>query len=201
MEKTIKPDRKYMVKATWIMLTITGGLLLIAGIMSLIFVLTGNSSKAVIILWIIFAGTILVIWAISWPIMFLWIKNLQYVIYDDRVSIHKGVLTKTIQNIPFRAITDFALVRTLYDRALKIGSIKIQTAGKSAQSPSMYEGVLGGLSEFDSLHAELRTKIRTLHPLIDNPVTTADVPRHSQDFLLKEILDQLKEIQKDLRKG
>lgn len=189
-----------MVKATWIILTITGIILLIGGILYLIFALTGIPTKEVIILWIVVAGTIFLTWAVSWPAAYLWIRNLHYVIYDDRLSIHKGILTKTIQNIPFRAITDFALVRTLYDRALKIGSIKIQTAGKSAQSPSMYEGVLGGLAEFESLHNELRNKIRILHPLGDTPLTTADTPRHSQDFLLREILDQLKEIQKELRK-
>jgi hypothetical protein len=201
MEKTVKPDPKYMVKTLWIMLTITGLFLLIAGIMHLIFALEGAPTESVIIIWIIFAGTVLLIWAISWPIVYLWYKNLQYVIYDDRVSIHKGILTKTIQNIPFRAITDFELVRTLYDRILNIGSIKIQTAGKSVQSSSMYEGILGGLSEYESLHTELRNKIKSLHPLGDTPLTTAETTRHSQDFLLKEILDQLKEINKELKKS
>jgi hypothetical protein len=65
----------------------------------------------------------------------------------------------------------------------------------------MYEGVLSGLSEFDSLHSELRNKIKTLYPLSDIPLTTADAPSHSQDFLLQEILNQLKEIQKELKKG
>ncbi len=201
MEKTVKPDHKYMVKAIWVMFTVTGIFLLITGIMHLIFALTGAPPETVIITWIIFAGIVLLIWALSWPIVYLWYRNLQYVIYDDRVAIHKGILTKTIQNIPFRAITDFELVRTLYDRILNIGSIKIQTAGKSVQSSSMYEGVLGGLSEFESLHTELRNKIKALHPVGDTPLTTADTPRHSQDFLLKEILDQLKEIQKELRKA
>jgi uncharacterized membrane protein YdbT with pleckstrin-like domain len=201
MEKSVKPDRKYLVKSIWILLTITSGLLLLTGIMHLIIFLAGNGREAFIITWIIFAGAILIIWAIAYPIIFLWIKNLEYVIYDDRLSIHKGILTKTIQNIPFRAITDFALVRTLYDRILKIGSIKIQTAGKSVQSSaSQYEGVLGGLSDYESLHAELRTNIRSLHPFSE-PITTAETPRHSQDFLLQEILKELKEMRKELRNG
>jgi len=201
MEKIIKPDRKYMVKVVWIMLTLTGIFLLIAGIIHMIFALSGTPPEAVIITWIVCAGTILLMWAISWPVTYLWFRNLQYVIYDDRVSIHKGILTKTIQNIPFRAITDFELVRTLYDRILNMGSIKIQTAGKSVQSSSMYEGVMGGLAEFESLHIDLRNKIRTLHPLGDTPLTTAETPRHSQDYLLKEILDQLREINKELKKS
>jgi uncharacterized membrane protein YdbT with pleckstrin-like domain len=197
MEKSIKPDRKYLVKATWILLTITGTFLLTAGIMHLIFSLTKSGTEAIIITWIVTCGTIFFIWIISYPIVFLWIKNLEYVIYDDRVSIHKGILTKTIQNIPFRAITDFALVRTLYDRILKIGSVKIQTAGKSVQSSgSQYEGVLGGLSDYESLHTELRTRIRSLHPFSES-ITTADTSRPSSDFLLQEILKELKEIRKN----
>jgi uncharacterized protein len=200
MEKSVKPDRKYLVKGTWILLTITGIFILLAAIMHLIIYLTGNIHESVIITWIVTAGTILAMWIISYPILFYWIKNLEYVIWDDRVSIHKGIMTKTVQNIPFRAITDFALVRTLYDRILKIGSIKIQTAGKSVQSGgSQYEGVLGGLADFDSLYNELRTKIRLLHPVSDT-VTTVDTPRPSQDFLLKEILNELKEVRKNLGK-
>ena len=200
MEKSVKPDRKYQVKATWILLTITGAFLLIAGIFHLIFALTHAGPEAIIITWVITGGTILFMWIISYPIIYLWIINLEYVIYDDRVSIHKGILTKTIQNIPFRAITDFALVRTLYDRALKIGSIKIQTAGKSAQSPSMYEGVMAGLLDYEALHAELRAKIRSLHTGSE-PVTTAGAARPSQEFLLQEILKELQNIRKEFRTG
>jgi len=200
MEKSVKPDRKYLVKGTWILLTITGVFILSAAILHLILHLSGNDTKDVIITWIVTAGTVLLMWIIAYPILFLWIKNLEYVIWDDRVSIHRGILTKTVQNIPFRAITDFALVRTLYDRILKIGAIKIQTAGKSVQSGgSQYEGVLGGLLDYESLYTELRTKIRSLHPVSDT-VTTVGTPRPSQDFLLQEILNELKEVRKNLGK-
>ena len=77
-------------------------------------------SKVLSIIWIIAQ---VIIWAISIPIIKLWIKNLAYVIQDDRVTIHKGILTKTQQNIPYRSVTDFALKRTIYDRLLGLGSI------------------------------------------------------------------------------
>ena len=200
MEKSVKPDPKYLVKGIWILLTITGVFILSAAILHLILHLSGNDTKDVIITWIVTGGTVLLMWIIAYPILFLWIKNLEYVIWDDRVSINKGILTKTVQNIPFRAMTDFALVRTLYDRILKIGSIKIQTAGKSVQSGgSQYEGVLGGLLDYESLYTELRTKIRSLHPVSDT-ATTVGTLRPSQDFLLQEILQELKEVRKNLGK-
>ena len=200
MEKSIKPDKKYFTKGIWVLLTITGIIIILAGILTLIFYLTGTDSEAIPLTWIIAAGVILVKWIISVPIIYYWIKNLMYVNYDDRVSIHKGIVTKTVQNIPFRAITDFALVRTLYDRILGIGSIKIQTAGKSVQSASAYEGSLSGLLDYETLHAELRAKIRSLHPVAES-VTIAEPARASRDSLLEEILKELREIRKELGRG
>lgn len=199
MEKSVKPDRKYLKKGIWVLLTVTGVILLSAGILHLIFYLTDSDPEEVNITWIITAAIILAIWIISVPIIIYWIKNLKYVIYDDRVSIHKGILTKTVQNIPFRAITDFALVRTLYDRILEIGSIKIQTAGKSAQSASQYEGSLSGLLDYETLHNELRAKIRSLHPVAESVITSepSSTPR---DKLLEEILKELQNIRRDLGK-
>jgi len=197
MEKSVKPDKNYLRKGVWVLLTITGIVVLAAGILHLIFYLTRTEPEAVSITWIITAAVILVIWIISYPIIYYWIKNLEYIVYDDRVSIHKGIVTKTIQNIPFRAITDFALVRTLYDRVLGIGSIKIQTAGKSTQTPSQYEGSLSGLLDYETLHTELRTKIRLLHPVAES-VTTAEPGRTQGNILLEEILHELRAIRREL---
>ena len=129
MENTLKPDRKYLVKGTWIFLTITGIMALLMAIIHLVIYLANGDLEAAIILWIVCLTLIAAMWVIGYPIHYLWYKNLEYTVFEDRVCIHKGILTKTQQNIPFRAITDFALVRTLYDRFLGIGSIKIQTAG------------------------------------------------------------------------
>jgi len=199
MEKSFKPDKKYFTKGIWVLLTITGIIFISAGILHLIFYLTMTGDEAVGITWFVAAAIILVKWIISVPVIFYWIKNLEYVIYDDRVSIHKGIVTKTVQNIPFRAITDFALVRTLYDRILGIGSIKIQTAGKSVQSASQYEGSLSGLLDYTTLHNELRKIIRSLHPVAES-VTTAEASQIPRDKLLEEILKELQEIRRALGK-
>jgi uncharacterized membrane protein YdbT with pleckstrin-like domain len=135
-------------------------------------------------------------WLISYPLIRLWIKNLTYIIYDDRVTIHKGILTKIQQNIPFRAITDFALERTIYDRMLGIGGIKIQTAGQST-SPTGYEGKLSGLIDYDRLHTELRDKIKNLHPQSES-VTTKEPLNVSESAILSQILSELKEIRRNL---
>jgi uncharacterized membrane protein YdbT with pleckstrin-like domain len=195
MDKSIKPDPKYFSKSIWILLTVCGIFILIGAILTLIFFLTPVEPIAIPITWICVAGSIVLSWVISYPIIVYWIRNLEYVIYEDRVCIHKGILTKTVQNIPFRAITDFALVRTLYDRALGIGSIKIQTAGKSMQSGSQYEGSLSGILDYENLHADLRNRIRKLHPGSDS-VTTVESAQQKPEDTLGDILKEVKEIRK-----
>jgi uncharacterized membrane protein YdbT with pleckstrin-like domain len=143
-------------------------------------------------------GIVLVMWIIPYPIVRLWIKNLEYIIREDRITIHKGILTKTKQNIPLRSVTDFALSRTIYDRILGIGSIKIQTAGQS-QSASRYEGYMSGLLDYESLHNELRENLRVLHPG-SGSLTTEEPVGESMGNLLGQILDELKKIRQGIEK-
>ena len=199
MENPIKPDRKYLVKGIWIFVTVSAVLALIIAIIHLIIYLANGDLQAAEILWIVSLSIILAMWVIGYPILFLWYRNLEYRVYEDRVSIHKGILTKTQQNIPFRAITDFALVRTLYDRFLDIGSIKIQTAGKHISSSSQYEGNLAGLINYDQLHTELRERVKKLHP-VSETVTTRESGKPADTEVLQEMLKELKEIRKNTGK-
>ena len=196
MENPIKPDRKYLIKGIWIFVTVSAVLALLVAIVHLIVYLVDGDMQAAVILRIVILSIILAFWLIAYPILYLWYKNLEYRVYEDRVSIHKGILTKTQQNIPFRAITDFALVRTLYDRFLDIGSIKIQTAGKHISSASQYEGNLAGLINYEQLHTELREKVKKLHP-VSETVTTRESEKPADAELWQEMLKELKEIRKN----
>jgi uncharacterized membrane protein YdbT with pleckstrin-like domain len=196
MEKSIKPDRKYFTKCFWIHLTITGTALLVLAITNLIIHFTGGDPYAISLLWLIGSLCIILFWVISYPITYLWIKNLHYIVREDRVTIHKGILTKTQQNIPLRAVTDFALQRTIYDRILGIGSIKIQTAGQT-KSPTGYEGALSGLLDYDNWQGELRQKIENLHPLSEATAATG-MGNRLDEGLLTQILDELKKIRTSL---
>jgi len=199
MENSIKPDPRYTTKCLWIHLTVSLSLLFIAALIHLIIVLAGGEILAAYIIWLIMAGFVILLWIISYPITRLWIKNLSYFILEDRVSINKGILTKTRQNIPFRSITDFALEQTIFDRLLHIGSIKIQTAGQS-HSASGYEGKLSGLIDYERIHGALREKIKHLHPLSES-LTTAEPEGEQEDTLLSQILTELKEIRNLLQKN
>jgi len=164
-------------------------------IVHLIIIMADGVIEAAYIMWLIGSLCLLIMWILSSFISYLWIKNLEYIVHTDRVTIHKGILTKTQKNIPFRAITDFALEKTLYDRFLNIGSIKIQTAGQSHE-PSGYEGKLAGLMEYEKWHSVLREKIKALYPVSES-VTTAEPVSISDTKILEQILDELKEIKKN----
>lgn len=195
----IKPDKKLLTKQCLVLLTISVFLVFIAIALQFLIPLEEGvtSSQVAIILWPITIGIILLLWAISAPIIALWIKNLAYYIEDDRITIFKGILTKQQQNIPYRAITDFILRRSLYDRFLSIGSIRIQTAGQSRNATG-YEGQLSGLVHWEDLHQQLRSKLKILHPIAEATAVAESVSVLSSDDKLQQILEELKAIRKVL---
>ncbi|UCG59090.1 MAG: PH domain-containing protein [Phycisphaerales bacterium] len=198
MEETIKPDRKLFTKTIWVLATISAFIFAAVLIITLIILVAGGEPEALLVLWLLAGLAAVAVWFIACPIAWLWIKNLSYFILDDRVTIQKGILTKTQQNIPYRSVTDFILQRTLYDRILGIGSIKIQTAGQS-QTPGGYEGSMAGLVDYERLHGQLKEKLRSLHPVSES-LTTAEPVRTSTAQLLEQILQELKAIRSNTEK-
>lgn len=188
----VNPDRRWVTKQWLVFGTITGLLVLGGAIAHFVIDLTvadrDDASLAIMIVWLGVGGAVALMWLIAVPIVLLWFRNLSYLVEEDKVIIRKGVLTKTQQNIPINMVTDFRLQRTLYDRALGIGSILIQTAGQSA-NPTGYEGKLVGLTDWDGLHEDLRRRIR--------PRTARARETLSTDPL-DEILGELREIRRVL---
>jgi uncharacterized membrane protein YdbT with pleckstrin-like domain len=195
----IKPDKKLLTKQWYVLLTISFLIILLAVLLQILIPLSPDvtSNQAAVILWPITLGVILLLWIISAPMIILWIKNLNYYIDEDRITIHKGILSKIKQNVPYRAITDFQLHRSLYDRAHGIGSIKIQTAGQRP-SATGYEANLAGLIEWDNLLEQLRTKVKKLYPAAS--ISSAESSIFTEKEILHKILAELVEIKKRLSK-
>jgi putative membrane protein len=160
----LTPVRKLYTKAWMTFATITTFVAAGAGVATLIINLAADDpGQAVPIMWIVVGSALAAMWIIGAPIAWLWIRNLSYEVTADEVIIHKGILSKVDQNIPFRMITDFRLHRSLYDRWLHIGSIDVQTAGQN-QTATGYEGRIAGQHHPAELHQELRNRIRRLEP-------------------------------------
>lgn len=201
MENVIKPHRKLYTKQWLILLTLSFFVAIIAFLLQLLLPLdkTVDPAELAAILWPITAAVIALLWIVLAPILALWVKNLKYFIEEDRVIIHQGILTKVQKNIPFRAVTDFILHRSLYDRFLGIGSIRIQTAGQT-QSPTGYEGNIAGIMNWAELHQNLRNIIKTLHPLPAALGVSEKVTETTKGDVLREILEELKAIRKAVEK-
>lgn len=196
----IRPDKKLLYKHRMILLTIIALILFVFLILQLTIPLGGeiSSGELAAIIWPIAGLIIFFFFAIYHTVSTLWIKNLTYSIEDDRVVVFKGILTKSQQNIPYRAITDFMLQRSLYDRIFGIGAIRIQTAGQSRTS-SGYEGQLSGLLEYEDLHQQLRGKLQRLHPGGEAVASRATTSTGSED-IQQQILLELKGIRQALEK-
>ncbi len=184
---TIAPDRRWLTKQYLVVLTITGVAAIAVGILHLILVLTldeADRGNLGVLIWGITGSVALAMWLTAVPIVILWHKNLEYAVEPERIVIRKGILTRIQQNIPFSMVTDFRLQRSLYDRALGIGSIQVQTAGQGVTG-SGYEGKLAGLEDWADLHEDLRGRIRGTA----SPTDDAD---------LNDILDEIREIRRVL---
>jgi uncharacterized membrane protein YdbT with pleckstrin-like domain len=188
----IAPDRRWITKQWLVYATITLTAVLAAGIAHLVVALAApdqaEAATAMGIVWLSVGGAVVLMWAIAVPIVILWYRNLEYLIEEDKVIVRKGILTKTQHNIPFEMVTDFRLQRTLYDRALGIGSILVQTAGQST-NPTGYEGKLAGLDDWDDLHEDLRRRLRRERA---TPTGGADAGA------LDELLDEVRRIRRTL---
>ncbi len=195
----IKPHPKLLTKQLLILMTVSFFVAFTGVLLQLLIPLAeGVTSRQVAgILWPIILGLIGALWVIAAPIIVLWIRNLAYCIEEDRITIFKGILTKMQQNIPYRAITDFMMHRSLYDRFLGIGAIRIQTAGQS-QTVTGYEGQLAGLLEWDDLLQQLREKVSKLHPVAEAVTVAEPVAQQGSEDRFQQILEELQSIRKML---
>ena len=201
MDNVIKPDKKLVTKQWGILFVISCLVLLMALLLRLLLPMSEDVTAEEVSAWVwpIAGGVIFGLWVIVGPIMVIWVKNLSYMIDKEKVTIHKGILTKVQKNIPYRAITDFIVNRSIFDRILGIASIRIQTAGQS-QTPTGYEGNLAGMADWKEWHKTLRERLKRLHPLSESLATQEPVVIATEKDLLVQILRELKAIRKAVEK-
>ncbi len=147
--------------------------------------------------WSWVGGFLVVFWIFTPWFQYLWIINLKYTIDDERLVINKGILIKKNVSIPYSAVTDFTLSRSLYERWLEIGTILVQTAGQGAQSGG-HEGRLEGLIEFDSLNTQLRSKVKDYRGSNTQQSTPESSTPATEGNVLEAILDEVKKINRNL---
>jgi membrane protein YdbS with pleckstrin-like domain len=85
-------------------------------------------------------------------------RSLSYELTDEEVIVHKGIITRSVQTVPYRTVTNVEVKRGPLDRALGLASIDVHTAGYSQQAGA--EAHLVGLADFEAVEADLMAALR-----------------------------------------
>ncbi|MCF7826533.1 MAG: PH domain-containing protein [Candidatus Marinimicrobia bacterium] len=198
----IKPDLgKLMRREIYTLLTISTVIILCFLIIHALVVMLDpevTNAEFVKYVWSWVAGLLIVLWAITPWFQYLWIINLKYSVEDERVVVQKGIIFKKNISIPYSAVTDFTLSRSLYERWLGIGTLLIQTAGQGAQAGG-HEGRLEGLVEFESLHGILRDRVKAFRGNQGQNIVAQAETIEGDNDVLKSILEEIKKINRKLK--
>ena len=95
MENAIKPDKKYQT-AQLLILSVLSSLIIIGAVVLniIIYLEAGSDADGIMVIWLLCLGLISIMWIVSFPLIYLWIKNLSYFIHDDRITIQSGINNK-----------------------------------------------------------------------------------------------------------
>jgi membrane protein YdbS with pleckstrin-like domain len=126
-----------------------------------------------------------------------YVKTLRYELSSEDLRLEEGVFWKKRKVIPYHKITNLNTLQGPFERRFGLGHLNVQTAGHGANTSP--EGKLVGLVEFDRIKEEVMRKVR----LVKSEAAAAeDLPRdRSQQELLKEMLEVLSRIEKNLQKS
>ncbi|MCG3217840.1 MAG: PH domain-containing protein [Candidatus Heimdallarchaeota archaeon] len=150
---------------------------------------------------VFFIAVSLIITTVALLVLFgivkLWIDSISYEFTDDEVIVHKGWLTKAVKIVPYRTVTNFHKKRGPFDRLMGIGTIEIETAGRSGSQHGPEEKMEGIIAEeIPNFIATIRSKVISQKGMAAIS-QDGETDLTSTDNILLEILNQLKEIKKN----
>ena len=142
--------------------------------------------------WVIFwVGSIIIII----PAIFLlpiYVNTMEYIVHGDEIVVAKGLINKTVKFCPFRTVTNISTRAGPFDRLFGIGSVNIQTAGKSGVSTGPEEK-LEGLPLYHEIRDYILNRLRVFHTGTTGEVTNKTQKIESES-LQREIINELREI-------
>jgi len=128
-------------------------------------------------------------------------RSISYELRDEEMVVRKGILTRTVQTMPYRAVTNVEVKRGPLDRLLGIGGIHVHSAGYSQQTGA--EIHFGGLSDWEEVERHIHEAVRR-HRMagpLGEPGSVREepgAPTGQQAILLSQILDELRHIREVL---
>ncbi len=125
-----------------------------------------------------------------------YIKTLKYELSAEDLRLEGGVFWKRKKVIPFHKVTNLNTLQGPFERRFGLGHLNVQTAGHGANTSP--EGKLVGLEDFDRIKEEVMQKVRMVK---SEATAIEDKPReHTQQELLKEMLEVLSRIEENIQK-
>ena len=127
-------------------------------------------------------------------------RSIEYELGEEEIVARRGILTKTVETVPYRTVTNVALKRGPLDRLLGIGGLLIHTAGYSAQTTA--EARLGGLENYEAVHREVLEALRRYRARTGTAIGVAETRPIGEDSteLLRQILDEIKALRRSIEK-
>ena len=198
---SIRPLRKFMYKL-WLYILIVESLVVIS-VYAFYFLISYDSKdfnpdpQWVSLVNLVFLSLVFLSLIIGFILSYYYTKTMEFQIFDNEVVVRKGVVNKTEKHVPYRTVTNISTRYGIFDRLFGIGTVEIETAGKSGQTPGpeeKIEGITNYVQMRDSILEELR-KFRSQYTTATEPAVT----RSSSDDLGNSILTELRAIKNILQ--
>jgi len=131
-----------------------------------------------------------------------YVRSIEFHIEKTEIIVKKGIINKMEKHIPFRTITNVSSRYGVYDRILGIGTVQIETAGKSGQH-SGPEAKIEGISNFFEVRDIILNQLRKFR---SSYATTTEIEQPSfgsyppEGQYFKDLLFELREIKEILSK-
>jgi membrane protein YdbS with pleckstrin-like domain len=151
----------------------------------------GLAERPGVIFFIIFGAASAVTWILAAALIPPYFRSISYELTGREIIVRKGILTKVVQTVPYRTITNIVEARDIIDRYwVNLGSIRIQTAGMSGTAG--YEASLNGLEAWETVNAMVQDRLRAFRGAMS--ADAADVEPRAGTDVLADMLEELRAI-------
>ena len=141
------------------------------------------------------------IWIIPSVVLAIYyVRAIEYTIGETEIIVRKGIINKTVKHIPFRTITNVSSRYGLFDRFFGIGTVEIETAGKSGQQIEP-EAKIEGIKNFQEVRDMILQSLRRLKGTYTTTTETGFLVDSQEDLeFYQEFYKTLNEIKEILSK-
>ncbi len=190
----LRPERKYLTKLQIVYALL--GLIALGGCLAMAVPigLTEGGTRGMTI-GVVVAVLVNAAWLIpAFIIAPFYYRSLEYQILEDEVIVRAGVWTKSVKHVPYRTVTNLRVKRDPFDRMLGMGTLEVQTAGRSGQTGA--EESLVGLSNVQEAYETVSGALRRFRGAM--APTQAEIEAVSTTEVLSALLEEVRAIRRAL---